>query len=243
MLKKTVSICFSIRNRPISNIFEVQIKNEVIEAVNEVKYLGIILDKNLNFDNHVKHICKKVKPTINCFRFIRRDLSCHTGKLYMHSMIFSHLSYCITSWSQASPSKLKPIFSIYKQAIKIMDKKPMRWHHCDVLRKHKLLGFESFIDFNYITLVYKCLNNHVSPSFSKLVSRRQSPHRANTRATVRGDCLVPKCKTSFGQSAFSVKGQNLWNALPTDLKLETDGNAFKRGLKQWLKTKQQRLHE
>lgn len=241
-VKKTVSMCFSIRNRPLSDIFEVQIKKEVIEVVNEVKYLGIILDNNLKFDNHVKYICKKVKPNINCFRFIRRDLSCHTAKLYMHAMIFSHLSYCITSWSQASPSKLKPIFSIYKQTIKIMDRKPMKWHHCDVLTKHQLMGFDSFIDFNYIKLVYKCLNNHVSPMFSELVSRRQSSQRANTRATVRGDCLVPKCKTSFGQSAFSVKGPKLWNALPTNLKLETDGNAFNRGLKQWLKTKQQCSH-
>jgi len=88
-----------------------------------------------------------------------------------------------------------------------------------VLTKHKIIGFDfGFIDFNYIKLVYKCLNNHVSPMFSELLSRRQSSHRANTRATVRGDCLDPKCKTFFGQSAFSVKGLKLWNALPTNLK-------------------------
>lgn len=48
-----------------------------------------------------------------------------------------------------------------------MDQKPMRWHHCDVLRKHNILSFESFIDFNYLKLVFKCLNNHVIPVFKK----------------------------------------------------------------------------
>ena len=59
----------------------------------EVKYLGIILDKNLKFEKQVKHICKKVKPNLNCFRHIRRDLSAKTAQLYMHAMIFSYISH------------------------------------------------------------------------------------------------------------------------------------------------------
>ena len=49
-VKKTVSMCISIRNRPVNDLFEVKIKNEIITVVNEVKYLGIILDKNVKFD-------------------------------------------------------------------------------------------------------------------------------------------------------------------------------------------------
>ena len=145
-------------------------------------------------------------------------------------MIFSHLSYSITSWSQSSQTVLKPITSIYKQAIKIMDQKPMRWHHCGILRKHNLFTFENFVIYCNTNLVFKCLHNHVSPLFSGLVARRQNTGRA-TRASTNGDCIVPKCKNSFGQSAFSVKGANLWNSLPTELKLETDGNVFNRELK------------
>ena len=217
--------------------YEVRIKNETIVEMSEVKYLGIILDNNLKFDRQVKHVCKKVKPNLNCFRHIRRDLSCKTAQLYMHAMIFSHLSYSITTWSQASQTILKPITSIYKQAIKIMDQKPMRWHHCGIIRKHNLFTFDNFVTYSNINLVFKCLHNHVSPLFSRLVGRRQNSGRA-TRASTNGDCIVPKCKNSFGQSAFSVKGANLWNSLPTELKLESDGNVFNKGLKLWLKSNQ-----
>ena len=41
----------------------------------------------------------------------------------MHAVIFSHMSYCVTVWSQAHLSKIKPIASLYNQALKIMDKK------------------------------------------------------------------------------------------------------------------------
>ena len=97
-VKKTVSICFSIRNRPDHEVFQVRIKEEITEVVNEVKYLGIILEKHLKCQ--VKYICSKVKPNLNCFRLIRRNLSHRAAKLYMHAMILSHLSYCITSWSR-----------------------------------------------------------------------------------------------------------------------------------------------
>ena len=160
----------------------------------------------------------------------------------MHAMIFSHLSYCVTSWSQASQTALKPITSIYKQAIKIMDQKPMRWHHCGIIRKHNLFTFENFVAFCNIKLVFKCLHNLVSPLLCGLVKRRPSSGRV-TRASENGDCTFHTCTSSFGQSAFSVKGGNLWNSLPTFLKLETDSNVFYRGLKSWLKSNQQCSHE
>ena len=152
------------------------------------------------------------------------------------------LSYCITSWSQASETVLKPITSIYKQAIKTMDQKPMGWHHCGIIRKHNLFTFENFVDYCNIKLVFKCLHNHVSPLFCGLVKRRPSTGRA-TRASTNGDCIVPTCMNSLGQSAFSVRGEDLWNSLPTVLKLETDSNAFDRGLKLWLKSTQRCSHE
>ena len=241
-VSKTVAMCISLRKRPISDPFKVLISNQTIIETHEVKYLGIILDNHLKFDRQVKHICKKVQPSLNCFRHIRKDLSCKTAQLYMHAMIFSHLSYSITSWSQSSQSILKPISSIYKQAIKIMDQKPMRWHHCSVLIKHNLFSFENFISYCNINLVFKCLNKLTAPLFSALVSRRQNTRRT-TRASSNGDCIVPTCRTTFGQTAFSIKGPNLWNSIPTELKLETDSNVFKRGLKSWLKSNQRCTHE
>ena len=168
-----MSLCFSVHNRPDHEVFQVRIKEEITEVVNEVKYLGIIIDKHLKFDSQVKYICNKIKPNLNCFRFIRRNLSHQAAKLhiymytyiyiyiytytvyiyiYKHAMIFSHLSYCIPSWLQASTTTMKPIVSIYKQAIKIMEQKTIKWHHCRILRKHNLLTFENVIKLSILRL-------------------------------------------------------------------------------------------
>ncbi len=47
-------------------------------------------------------------------------------------MIFSHITYCLTTWSQASNTSLKPILSLYKQTLKVLDKKTIHYHHCDI---------------------------------------------------------------------------------------------------------------
>ncbi|XDV40688.1 hypothetical protein PO909_009720, partial [Leuciscus waleckii] len=241
-MKKTVAVCFSIKTRPSDSTFEVSINNEIIQEVKETRYLGIILDNNLKFQSQVKNVCKKVKSNLNCLRFIRRDLSQQAALLYMHAMIFSHLSYCVTSWSQTSPSTLKPAVSVYKQAVKVFARKPMRSHHCDIIHRHNLFTFENFIHFSTLKLVFKCLNSHVSPLFSALIISRQGSLRPSTRASVSGDCVLPRFTKSFGQSSFSFNGSRLWNSLPTNLKLQTDMISFNRSLKQWLKSSQSCTH-
>lgn len=242
-IRKTVAMCFSIKKRPADTTFEVRLGNEMIQEVKETKYLGIILDENLKFQSQVKSLCKKLKSNLNCFRFIRRELSHQAALMYMHAMIFSHLSYCITSWSQTSTSVLQPVISLYKQTIKVFDRKPMRWHHCNVIQKHGLFTFENFINFSILKLVFKCLNSHVSPPFSNLLLRRQASLRPNTRAAVSGNCVTPAFKSQFGRSSFSYHGSQLWNSLPTDLKLQSDLKTFTRGLKKWLKSGQNCAHD
>ena len=126
--KKTVSMCFSIREKVLDK-FHITIDAKEIDVVNDFKYLGITLDSQLKFDIHIKKLSKTVKTSLNCFRLIRSCLSFKAAHLYLHAMVLSHLSYCITSWSQATDSTIKPLFSLYKQALNILDQKPQKWHH------------------------------------------------------------------------------------------------------------------
>ena len=95
--KKTVSMCFSVRKKVPEN-FLITTDAKEIDVVNDFKYLGITLDSQLKFDIHIKKLSKTVKTSLNCFRLIRSCLSFKAAHLYLHAMVLSHLSYCITSW-------------------------------------------------------------------------------------------------------------------------------------------------
>ncbi len=109
------------------------------------KYLGIILDSNLTFKKHVKKVANTIRYNLANFRHIRPYLTTEAAKLFMDAMIFSNISYCFTSWSQANVTNLKPIETLYKQTLQILDQKPISYHHCNIIIKYNLFNFGLFL--------------------------------------------------------------------------------------------------
>lgn len=187
-------------------------------------------------------MCKTIKAHLGCFKIIRNCLTLNCAFIFINSMIFSHISYGLTTWSQAHQTTIKHIECLYNQAIKILDKKRIRHHHCQILKKYKILSFANFISLHTVKLVFKCLNNTAPRLLCESVTRLQSGTRSTTRATSKGNCIVPFRRTSFAQTAFSIKGTKLWNSLPDTLKSIATLLTFKKQTKQWLIQQQSCSH-
>ena len=83
-------------------------------------------------------------------------MSTEAAKMFLHAMIFIHQNYCLTNWSQANLSTLKPLGSQYKhKAIKILDKKTKLFHHCSILKKYQLLSWEDLQKYFNVCCVFK----------------------------------------------------------------------------------------
>ena len=94
--------------------------------VKDFKYLGVVLDSRLKFDKHVKKLSKTIKNNLNYFKLFRHHIPIKATQLYMHAMIVSHMSYCVTVGRQAFKTTVKLIASLYNQTLKIMAKKPIK---------------------------------------------------------------------------------------------------------------------
>lgn len=232
-VKKTLSVCFSSRAKTPTEELNLEINGQKIKQVPQIKYLGLVLDSHLNFESHIKKVCGVAKANLYTFKVIRDCLPFHAAQIFMHSMIFSHINYCITSWSQANVTATMPLKRIYNRAAKILAKKPIRSHHCVSLVQLKMLNFENFIKNAQLKLVHKCLYQQAPQVLcDSIVPLRSVGSR--TRAAYNRNCKVPIRETAFGRTAFTVQGTNNWNNLPTGLKLETDWVRFKYKLKQFL---------
>jgi len=113
---------------------------------------------------------------------IRHHIPVKAALLFFHAMILSHLSYCVTVWGQASKTTVKPITSLHKQALKIMDQKPTMWHHCySLLQKYKLFNFDSFMKFAFLKLTFKCSNNFAPAVLCPFVTKGGSGWQLHSR--------------------------------------------------------------
>ncbi|XP_061607052.1 small fragment nuclease isoform X1 [Phyllopteryx taeniolatus] len=133
-VSKTVGMYFTKTNR-VSPDPDILVNGEKMQIVSQYKYLGLIIDSQLSFKAHIDKLCKNIKLNLANFRAIRNEMSTEAAKIYLHSMILSHFNYCITSWSQAGQNAKKPLEVLYKQVIKVMDKKPRHYHHCAIFKK------------------------------------------------------------------------------------------------------------
>ena len=76
----------------------------------------------------------------------------------MMMIIIINLSFS-SCWSQASKTIFKPIRTLHKQALKVLDRKSRQYHHCDILVKYKMLSFDNSILYSDVHLVHTIIHN------------------------------------------------------------------------------------
>ena len=88
--QKTEYIVFSTRKRLSNTVLNVY-KEKIAES-NTVKYLGVIIDSQLKFDE-VKNILQRMACGIKVLNTLSKSLPEKTKILLLHSIIISHLHY------------------------------------------------------------------------------------------------------------------------------------------------------
>ena len=77
----------------------IPVHNIKVEEVNIHKLLGVYIDKELNFTEHVNVMCKKLGQRIGIFKKIKRHFPLEERKLYYNALIKPVMMYGCTIWS------------------------------------------------------------------------------------------------------------------------------------------------
>ena len=74
------------------------INNSYIESEDEQVLLGITIDSNLNFENHIRNICKKASQKLNALARIAPYMNIQKRRTIIKSFVTSQFSYCPLIW-------------------------------------------------------------------------------------------------------------------------------------------------
>lgn len=110
---KTNFMIFQLKNIQSEDIFnQIEFKTNILNRVDVVKYLGLILNTNLNFTHHVNLIKNKIAKFVGVFRRIGKFLN-ESVKLSLYfAYIHSHIVYLNCIWGVAPEYKLKSIYGL-----------------------------------------------------------------------------------------------------------------------------------
>ena len=98
----------------------IYIDGKKLKEVDDAKFLGVIIDKNLNWTAHINNLCKKLRAAAALLSKIRHWIpEKHYSKVY-HALFEAHLTYGISVWGGVYDSKLNKIFQIQKHCVRIL---------------------------------------------------------------------------------------------------------------------------
>ena len=73
------------------------------------KFLGVYLDENLSWQNHINHISKKISKSLFIMRQVKHILNRKSMKTLYYSLIHPHITYCLLAWGNANKNILKKL--------------------------------------------------------------------------------------------------------------------------------------
>ena len=104
------------------------IDNTEIERIQEIKFLGVILDNKVCWKPHVRYIRAKLAKCSAILWKTKHILDCKSLYTLYHSLFLPYLTYCVEVWGNAYKSTLQPICTIQKRAIRTINKTGYRDH-------------------------------------------------------------------------------------------------------------------
>ena len=108
--EKTHFILFHIVNKPIlNNLTEIVTTQATIKRVTEIKYLGLVLDEKLNYNEHVQSISNSLIKYFGIFNHIKYKVNDKTGRQLYFAFVFSRLKYGIEIYGNCSERNINKL--------------------------------------------------------------------------------------------------------------------------------------
>ena len=100
--------------------FNISINGVNIMRVCAVKCLGVYLDDELNWKEHITYICHKLSKSISMSYKVSQTLNTNALRSLYSYLILPYISYCAEIFGNTYPSNILPVLLRQRKAIKII---------------------------------------------------------------------------------------------------------------------------
>jgi hypothetical protein len=202
---------------------------ERIKGDSTYKYLGILLDENLNFNKHTEYICSKLSKAIFCITRVKTLLPNKSLVNLYFALFNSHLLYCINILGSTSQKNITKIHKIQKKAVRILKNAHFNAHTAELFADLGILPFDKLIVFHRALFMHSVKYGYVPNSFSNtwpLNNERNVVY--NLRNTAEFTITPPRFEGFKKYPLYTFP--STWNNLD-DVKLHRNRTTFKIELK------------
>ena len=102
-----------------------QINEDRIAYKSNVKYLGVQIDSQLSWKEHITVALSKISRGVGMLKYSKKFLSLETVQKMYLGIVEPHIRYCCSAWGCAGDTILQKLQKIQNRAARIVTK-----HHC-----------------------------------------------------------------------------------------------------------------
>ena len=209
---------------------DIHINNNKIKRVHKSKVVGVQIDDQLNWNEHIKYISKKINSGLGALKRIRPYVSIKMLKTVYNALIQSHLDYCCEIWDSLGKTLADKLQIFQNKAARIILRAEYDTSSETVLNA---MNWDKLVERRAkrkALLMFKIIHNLAPVSLKKLVSSVEQTIHYNLRNSNVRLC-VPLPKTEALKKSLSFSGPQLWNKLPNSLQNSSSLSKFKYKLK------------
>ena len=113
-VSKTNFVIFRGFRKPCDHNVTLLINKKAIEQKSYVKYLGVLIDENLNWKEHISNVTKKISRSVGIICKLRLCMNRSLLRTLYYTLVFSHLNYGIRPWGFPCKKDLDKILLFQK---------------------------------------------------------------------------------------------------------------------------------
>jgi len=217
----------SLRYTPSRNL-NIKIGDITLHEEESVRFLGIDFDRYLKWHFQVNSLVSRLSALNGLlFKFKYRIPKGVKLDLYF-ALAHSIISYCAGIW--ACNNNVDKIQVCQNKLLKNVFNLPIRHSTFDLYYTNKILPIKSIYKYQQILSIFKIKNGIGNVN----IDLDNYTHQFNTRN--RNNIRVQRHKTLQTSQRISVKGSEMYNALPNEIKNISNYVSFKKALKNHLLT-------
>ena len=215
---KTQYVIFCTRplNRHLSDV-SLSVGDAVVTPSNTLTNLGVIMDHNLTWADHVKETAQKCNKIIFPLTKHGSSLSQHVLAKMVQTLVIPHLTYCAPIWGGLCANQRQRLQKVLNRAARMTTKTARRAHITPVLHQLGWRSIEEVVKHRDAMLVHHALYSPCAPPcLRSLFIRRVDVCQRRTRAQQTA-LELPQVRTELAKRSLQYRAASLWNSLPHEV--------------------------
>ena len=199
-----------------------------LKQVLHSKYLGVYIDQNLSWSEHIQKVIKKIASGIGALKRVRSFVPIAIQRLIFNSLIQPHFDYCFVVWDKCKKTLTDKLQKLQNRAARILTYSPYDASADPLIESLGWKKLENQRKVKKAVMVYKSLNS-LAPSYMRSMFIDRDGLTNYSLRDTEGKLAIPKPRTNYLKNSFSYDGAILWNSLPIELRQAKSLNLFKTG--------------